>query len=75
MAVSKAQTRAFFGGGSKPTITDAQFDKIAIFINAETGIINPGLTDFADYVYDVIRERVEDKIHSMAQDQLSLVDF
>ena len=33
------------------------------------------LETLADYTYDLLRERVENKLHGMAQDQLARSDF
>ena len=73
MAITKAQANAFLTGGSKPTITDPQFTKLATFMAAEG--LPETLEALADYTYDLLRERVESKLHGMAQDQLAREDF
>lgn len=73
MAITKAQARAFLSGGSKPNITDGQFDKLSVFMNSEGLPLT--LEALADFTYDLLRELVESKLHGMAQDQLVKEDF
>ena len=79
MAVSKAQARAFFGGGTKPTITDAQFDKINEFLRG--GDYPATREGFADFCYDLVLSNekidgiVEAKLNSIEEDKLVRVRF
>ena len=73
MALSKANARAFLSGGSRPPITDAQFDKLGVLMNAEG--LPETLEALADYTYDLLRERVVNKLHGMKQDQVTREEF
>ncbi len=71
--VTKAQARAFLCGGSRPTLIDRQFQKLFKFLGAEG--LEPTLEGLADYAYDLITERAEDKLDGMARDQLEREKF
>ena len=69
MAVTKAQARAFLG-----PISDGQFDKIATFLASE-GFVDPDLDDFSGWTRALVVDRIENKLHGMAQDQLTKDKF